>query len=721
MIQVALEEAANEVTWLLGPAAPVEFFTDSEADAGDDTDTGMLQRALDAMARVGGTVLLAARDYTATQLIFRSYTDDRRLPALRGAACNMDIDYGPASNNGSRLLQANGVDDDFVVVEDGNHLLIENVFFHGSRTHQYALSRGIYFKNIASAHKERSGYIRNCRIENFRGSGIFCNANRNNVYIHKCLINYNGIWDTGTAQGGGANYIILRSGANTLDDAYKGATVDIIEGTGAGQSRTVTTSVGATKWVYVDSDWDTDPDNTSIYQVYVHGDGITFSAAFDHRVVDCDVGLNSRHGIFFNASAGRVVGCDFYGNHRNGLHRSGGTQTVFSIANAFDGNDEYNVYNSPGWSKTVSGALIIQGCRFLKAGSEEHYYSHIYANNARMMSVMGCEFQNHTPASQPFRAKFLIETDGTTDGVMFIGNMYDWGWVNTTSTDSLTPGSGNAVVGGTLTVNVADTVAPGFSTTAGTGIILNSAGNPSVWISGAMTAITDTTITIAVSDVHGSTPTSNWLVYEGKAFAQAITNDESKLIIQDAYTGLNFRPAAAPLGQGESQFFNRLGLAPPASNPRLYFRDPLADDDEQIWYIATHNTNDGSFIIRAVNSAETDSNTVVRLGRNGYVGTYITLGGDPNAEAFRVTSTENQVNAIEALGATSGNPAQLKARGTGSDASLKLAAQGGGYIILNPTNIPLYTDNAAAAAGGVPVGAVYRVSTAAGMALMIRN
>jgi hypothetical protein len=95
--------------------------------------------------------------------------------------------------------------------------------------------------------------------------------------------------ETGTAQAGGTNTITLRSGASASDDFYNTTKVTIVSGTGAGQSRFVSTYVGSTKVATVTSNWTTQPDNTSVYQ---------FS------------GLTSR--LITDAAAGVTAGCDIF-------------------------------------------------------------------------------------------------------------------------------------------------------------------------------------------------------------------------------------------------------------------------------------------------------------------------------------------------------------------------------------------------------------------------
>lgn len=77
--------------------------------------------------------------------------------------------------------------------------------------------------------------------------------------------------DAGTAQGGASATITLRSGASPSTGAYNGLPVEILSGTGAGQTRTISTYNGTTKVATVTPAWTTPPDATSVYKV---GEGL---------------------------------------------------------------------------------------------------------------------------------------------------------------------------------------------------------------------------------------------------------------------------------------------------------------------------------------------------------------------------------------------------------------------------------------------------------------
>jgi hypothetical protein len=74
--------------------------------------------------------------------------------------------------------------------------------------------------------------------------------------------------DGGTAQAGANTTIQLAATASGNDDAYNGMQIRITGGTGAGQTKTITDYVGGTTTATVDSAWNTNPDNTSVYDVF---------------------------------------------------------------------------------------------------------------------------------------------------------------------------------------------------------------------------------------------------------------------------------------------------------------------------------------------------------------------------------------------------------------------------------------------------------------------
>jgi hypothetical protein len=72
-----------------------------------------------------------------------------------------------------------------------------------------------------------------------------------------------------TAQNGTANTISLDAGADSLTDYYNEMQIEIISGTGSGQTKTITAYNGIIKTATVNSNWSVNPDNTSVYRISI--------------------------------------------------------------------------------------------------------------------------------------------------------------------------------------------------------------------------------------------------------------------------------------------------------------------------------------------------------------------------------------------------------------------------------------------------------------------
>lgn len=90
-----------------------------------------------------------------------------------------------------------------------------------------------------------------------------------------------------TAQAGGASTITLDAGADAGDDAYNGYAIKIVSGTGAGQTRVISDYVGSTKVATVDSAWGTQPDNTSVFEIF--GQAVTTAQSWDGNDQDMEI------------------------------------------------------------------------------------------------------------------------------------------------------------------------------------------------------------------------------------------------------------------------------------------------------------------------------------------------------------------------------------------------------------------------------------------------
>jgi hypothetical protein len=86
------------------------------------------------------------------------------------------------------------------------------------------------------------------------------------------------------AQAGAAGSITLAAASSAVNDYYKGQTICIVTGTGAGQARACYGYNGATKVALTRPNWATAPDNTSYYAILNVGSSII--AAIEDTAVD---------------------------------------------------------------------------------------------------------------------------------------------------------------------------------------------------------------------------------------------------------------------------------------------------------------------------------------------------------------------------------------------------------------------------------------------------
>ena len=77
--------------------------------------------------------------------------------------------------------------------------------------------------------------------------------------------------DHGLTQATTNTTITIRDYASAIDETYTNAIINIMAGTGKGQSRIITAYNGTTKVVTVCTDWETNPDATSVYVIMPYG------------------------------------------------------------------------------------------------------------------------------------------------------------------------------------------------------------------------------------------------------------------------------------------------------------------------------------------------------------------------------------------------------------------------------------------------------------------
>lgn len=88
------------------------------------------------------------------------------------------------------------------------------------------------------------------------------------------------------AQGGTDTSIFLDAGASAADDAYITANIEILSGTGFGQSRTIVDYIGATREAIVSEEWQLTPDNTSEFRItfITQGANLLYNAVDLYRI-----------------------------------------------------------------------------------------------------------------------------------------------------------------------------------------------------------------------------------------------------------------------------------------------------------------------------------------------------------------------------------------------------------------------------------------------------
>lgn len=85
--------------------------------------------------------------------------------------------------------------------------------------------------------------------------------------------------------------------------------------------------------------------------------------------------------------------------------------------------------------------------------------------------------------------------------------------------------------------------------------------------------------------------------------------------------------------------------------------------------------------------------------------------GTSNANLFKLIHNSGGVDALQIENSASGAPS-LTAFGSSTDIDVTLAPKGAGNVVVTIANVPAYANDAAASAGGVPVGGFYRIASA---------
>ena len=158
---------------------------------------------------------------------------------------------------------------------DGNNLLkVDLVDIAGSAVSASTAQLGVNLVNVAGSAVSTSSAQLGVNVVNAAGTAWASGAITSGVFaagaVNRAALGV----DTGlqsvrsnTAQTGTNNTITLDASASATNNYYINDIAYITGGTGVGQARFITGYVGATKVATVDSNWATNPDNTSTFAI----------------------------------------------------------------------------------------------------------------------------------------------------------------------------------------------------------------------------------------------------------------------------------------------------------------------------------------------------------------------------------------------------------------------------------------------------------------------
>lgn len=115
--------------------------------------------------------------------------------------------------------------------------------------------------------------------------------------------------DSGVAQAGTAQTITLRSGVTLSDDQVVGNVIELVRGTGAGQSRVCVKNVGSSDIVTVDRPWSTNPSSDTVYIIHPYMGAVTNGGIIASSVSD-----STPTATEFDGATGLSATNDFYNN-----------------------------------------------------------------------------------------------------------------------------------------------------------------------------------------------------------------------------------------------------------------------------------------------------------------------------------------------------------------------------------------------------------------------
>lgn len=513
-----------------------------------------LQSAI-AIAQIGKRpIQLKASETSATYRIsstlFIGVEGQRYACDVIGESWNGDI--AQTNQGGVTLTLADGANCDlFRVASTAAPCRFENLNLQGNKANQTGIvqggedrSYGVYFVDYTTnANKQRSGHFYNCRIESFASGGVRVGLLRNAGSLNHCTILNCGRTFTGTAQGGGASTITLSSSASASDDAYNGMGLVIASGTGKGQKRTISDYVGSTKVATTSVAWEVQPDNTSVFIVDLTlADGLLFGSCNDWRVTDCDIGTNTRNGIY-STGAGSITfkNTATFTNHQNGIQCDSTGMDLTYLGGSIDTN-----YECGAWLRGSSAnpdqnfAKNFVGVRFNQNGLGAHNtYADVRLTNEHGASIVGCYFIRGSAAATNGRfVKHLVEFLGTSEKCVWSGNIYV-----VPGSDAFETGTAQAGAAGTITLATGASATTDFykdtlvTITGGTGSgqqRVISAYNGSAKVA-----------TVSVNFSPAPDATSTYKISPQPCWATSKASDPFKLISDGSQRQGEYTPASA--------------------------------------------------------------------------------------------------------------------------------------------------------------------------------
>lgn len=177
-----------------------------------------------------------------------------------------------------------------------------------------------------------------------------------NTQVNLAEVGYPGVVGA-TAQAGGISTITLAATASSTDSAHKGVYIKITGGTGANQVAYITAYNGTTKVATITPAWTTEPDNTSVYNLYGISGIAQGGAAGTITLASGDSATDDVYvGAYVRISAGTGA------NQFREIIDYNGTTKVATVKKLWSTNPDntstYVIYGESGTATSVSSTTI---------------------------------------------------------------------------------------------------------------------------------------------------------------------------------------------------------------------------------------------------------------------------------------------------------------------------------------------------------------------------